>query len=78
MTQVPFTQRATTPGMPAAGFGVVHPPCAGVTNGDVPGVVGIVGAPAGVGDATAGVGGAPADVDGASGVASGTPVVAEG
>ena len=78
MTQVPFTQRATTPGMPAAGFGVVHPPCAGVTNGDVPGVVGNVGAPAGVGDATAGVGGAPADVDGASGVASGTPVVAEG
>jgi hypothetical protein len=64
MTQVPFTQRATTPGMPAAGLGVVHPPCAGVGDDDVPGVAGNVGA--------------PEDVDGASGVASGTPVVAEG
>jgi hypothetical protein len=33
------------PGMPAAGFGAVHPPCAGVTSGEV--------SPAAVGDPAA-------------------------
>ena len=69
---MPFTQRATMPGMPAAGFGAVHPPCEGVSDGGVPGgVVGEAGAPEAVD-------GASEAVDGASGVASGTPVVAEG
>ncbi|MGE5834374.1 MAG: hypothetical protein ACM4AI_07855 [Acidobacteriota bacterium] len=42
---MPLTHRATMPGMPAAGFGAVHPPCAGVTSGDV--------SPAAVGDPVA-------------------------
>jgi len=58
ITHVPLTHRATMPGMPAAGFGAVHPLCAGVTSGDaspaaagepappveVPGWVGAIGA----------------------------------
>jgi hypothetical protein len=50
MTHVPLTHRATTPGMPAAGFGVVQPVCGGVSDGDVSlGVVGSAGVLAGAG-----------------------------
>lgn len=42
---MPLTHRATLAGMPTAGFGALHPPCAGVTSGEV--------SPAAVGDPAA-------------------------